>query len=203
MGVWRGTHEGRPQPGTCGQASLKHAHAMTVRPESDLPLAKRRKKRARATPKERRKARRTINQAFRKIGAETRGRKEKVSTRVRGQMAKVIRKEFLSEQGEKLSARQARDLSKRFSLAGVARRQAARVRTYFVDRKGNFRDNRPGTRGRFITSKEARKRDKLLAYWSSIRMISKAQGVTIAEARTAYKLTGAEPWQEIAQGRTP
>lgn len=165
-------------------------------------MAKRRK-RVRATPAERRKARKLISGAFQKIGAKTRGRKEKVSTRVRAEMSKVIRQEFLSKEGETLTTKEARALASRFSLAGVARRQATRERSYYVDRAGNFRDNRRGKKGRFVTRKDARRRDKVQSYWSTIRMIGKAQGVTIAEARKAYKLTGAEPWKEIAQGRTP
>lgn len=166
-------------------------------------MAKRRRKTPRATPAERRKAKKIISQAYRKIGAETRGRKADVSRRVRAEMSKVIRQEFLSETGEPLTSKQARTLASRFSLAGVARRQATRERSYYVDKAGNFRDNRRGKKGRFLTAKDARRRDKVQSYWSTIRLIAKAQGVTIAESRKAYKLTGAEPWEEIVPGRTP
>jgi hypothetical protein len=166
-------------------------------------LSKRRRKPVRATPAERRKAQKTISQAFKKIGAEARGRKARVGTRVRAEMSKVIRKEFLSETGERLTARESKDLAKRFSLAGVAKRQAARERSYYVDAKGRFRDNRPGKGGKFISQASARRRDSLLAYWRTVKMIAKAQGVSVSEARRAYTLTGAEPWKEVAPGRTP
>jgi len=174
-------------------------------PESDVTLAKRFRQRIAklATAAEKRSARITISKAFQKIGAETRGRTERVGQRVRGQMAKVIEQEFLSETGEPVTRQEARDLSKRFSLAGVARKQATRARTYYVDQKGRFRDARKATRGRFITKSNATRRDKLSAYWSTIRMISKAQGVSMSEARRAYTLTGAEPWREVAPGKTP
>lgn len=122
---------------------------------------------------------------------------------MRAQMKQVIRREFLSDTGEELTASEAGELAKRFSLAGVAKKKAARERTYFVDARGNFRDNRPGRKGKFITKSSAKKRDKLLAYWNSIRMIARAQGVTIAEARRAYTITGARPWEEVAPGDTP
>ncbi len=118
-------------------------------------------------------------------------------------MAKVIRREFLSKAGEPLTAREAESLSRRFSLAGVARRQAARTRTYYVDARGRFRDNRPATRGRFISSTSARRRDSLAAYWATVKLIARAQGVTVAEARRAYTITGGEPWRELSPRRTP
>lgn len=117
-------------------------------------------------------------------------------------MAKVIRKEFLSDSGEALTADESAKLAKRFSLAGVARRQAVRERSYHVDAKGRFRDNRRGHRGQFVSKTSARRRDSLLAYWRTIKMIAKAQGVSVSEARRAYTLTGAEPWEEIALSKT-
>lgn len=177
---------------------------MNVRTRKRCGLAKRkRKSRRRATPAEKSKARNLISKAYKQIGADVRGRKEKVSSRLRSAMAKAIQEEFISASGESMTPAEARDLSKRLSLAGVAKKQAARARGYHVDAQGRFRDDRKGRRGRFLTAKQAKRMDKVGAYWASIRLIAKAQGVSIAEARRAYSITGPEPWEKVTEGDTP
>lgn len=122
---------------------------------------------------------------------------------MRAGMTQVIKEELISPTGEELTQKQASNLTKRLSLAGVTRKTVARARTFKIDAQGRYHDTRPGMGGRFISAAAANRREGLLRYWKSIRLIAKAQGVTIAEARKAYKITGTEPWETILEGDTP
>jgi hypothetical protein len=164
------------------------------------------KRRARGKPsKAQKQAARFVRKAFQKVGKKKRESAALLRKNLTAEMARVARETFISTdprtgRARKLSKKESGAIARRLSLAGLASRVAREEtrRDFTLDKRGRWHR----ADGRLISQANMRRSMSVRAYWNKVRIVAKAQEVSVAEARRALKIGGAELWEKVV-GETP